>query len=157
MCWIQHGNKRQFLANVTCCQAFIVRACHDIQWIMHCTSAACTAVTCACHVSDDEVSRANPAATVHAGVGSQLLVYGLPGGELRHNLTVLPAGARLHGVHSVPCSSGFAVAVHGDHYARVGPQATINKKPHESCCSQSGVMQSASIALGKDILQLCGC
>ena len=48
-------------------------------------------------------------------------MYALPGGELRHNLTVLPEGARLHGVHALRCGGdgGLVVAVHGDRYARV--------------------------------------
>lgn len=55
-----------------------------------------------------------------AGVGSQLLVYGLPRGTLLQNSTVLPDAARVHGMHAVPLADGrLTIAVHGDHYAKV--------------------------------------
>lgn len=55
-----------------------------------------------------------------AGVGSQLLVYELPSGSLLHSCTVLPNAARVHGICVAPLSPRLlAVAVHGDHYAKV--------------------------------------
>lgn len=56
----------------------------------------------------------------YVGVGSQLLVYELPSGQLVHSQTVLPDAARVHGICAVTINDGpLAVAVHGDHHVKV--------------------------------------
>ena len=55
----------------------------------------------------------------HAGVGSQLHIYGLESGQLLLQQTVLRDGTRLHGIECQQQGNGGLLLLHGGRLATV--------------------------------------